>query len=185
MEVSVREPRHTAKTGKRLQKRKSTHAKSSQTARAASNDGATRAGTPPKGVMIDTSKWRSVEISPDVWLLLGADGDEASTTGLLADRQKATQISKQHRERLNAILREIAASARRGGAAQPANAGAARPALTPRQLQVARMVREGASNKEIARALNLSVGTVKVHLHRIYKVLSISNRIELAIRASD
>jgi two-component system, NarL family, nitrate/nitrite response regulator NarL len=57
----------------------------------------------------------------------------------------------------------------------------ARPVLTPRERQIAELVSEGLSNKEIGRRLGLSAGTIRVHLHRIYQKLAINNRTALAI----
>jgi two-component system nitrate/nitrite response regulator NarL len=42
---------------------------------------------------------------------------------------------------------------------------------------------EGITNKEIGRRLGLTEGTVKVHLHRIYRKLGIANRTVLAVLA--
>ncbi|MBR0956390.1 LuxR C-terminal-related transcriptional regulator [Bradyrhizobium japonicum] len=55
--------------------------------------------------------------------------------------------------------------------------------LTHRERQIVRLVSEGMSNKEIARQLNLSPGTVKVHLYNIFQKLEISNRTVLATLA--
>ncbi|MEH2554377.1 VCBS repeat-containing protein [Bradyrhizobium algeriense] len=52
--------------------------------------------------------------------------------------------------------------------------------LTHREREIIRLVAEGLSNKEIARQLNLSPGTVKVHLYNIFHKLEISNRTVLA-----
>ncbi|WP_141938945.1 response regulator transcription factor, partial [Bradyrhizobium sp. UNPA324] len=52
--------------------------------------------------------------------------------------------------------------------------------LTPRERQIVRLVSEGMSNKEIARQLDVSQGTVKVHLHNIFQKLEITNRTVLA-----
>ncbi|MET4040183.1 LuxR C-terminal-related transcriptional regulator [Bradyrhizobium sp. RT6a] len=52
--------------------------------------------------------------------------------------------------------------------------------LTQRERQIARLVSEGMSNKEIARQLNVSDGTVKVHLYNIFQKLEITNRTVLA-----
>jgi DNA-binding NarL/FixJ family response regulator len=52
--------------------------------------------------------------------------------------------------------------------------------LTPRELEVARLVVKGLYNKEIGRQIHLSEGTVKIHLHNIYKKLGVSNRTALA-----
>ncbi|MET4762018.1 LuxR C-terminal-related transcriptional regulator [Bradyrhizobium ottawaense] len=55
--------------------------------------------------------------------------------------------------------------------------------LTHRELQIVRLVSEGMSNKEIARQLNVSPGTVKVHLYNIFQKLEITNRTVLATLA--
>jgi DNA-binding CsgD family transcriptional regulator len=53
--------------------------------------------------------------------------------------------------------------------------------LTPRERDVAHLICTGASNKQIARQLTVSEGTIKVHLHRIYDKLAIPNRTMLAL----
>ena len=52
--------------------------------------------------------------------------------------------------------------------------------LTQRERQIVRLVSEGMSNKEIARKLSVSQGTVKVHLYNIFQKLEITNRTVLA-----
>jgi two-component system, NarL family, nitrate/nitrite response regulator NarL len=49
-------------------------------------------------------------------------------------------------------------------------------ALTQREREIMDLVSEGLSNKAIARRLNISDGTIKVHLHHIYQKLEINNR---------
>ena len=56
--------------------------------------------------------------------------------------------------------------------------------LTSRELEVAVLVAEGLSNKEIARRLDHSEDTVKIHLHNIYEKLGVRNRTSLAVRFS-
>jgi two-component system nitrate/nitrite response regulator NarL len=53
--------------------------------------------------------------------------------------------------------------------------------LTERERQIAGLVSEGLSNKGIGRVLNITDGTIKVHLHSIFRKLEISNRTVLAI----
>jgi two-component system nitrate/nitrite response regulator NarL len=55
--------------------------------------------------------------------------------------------------------------------------------LTERERQIARLVSQGLSNKGIGRLLNVTDGTIKVHLHNIFQKLEISNRTILAIFA--
>ena len=54
-------------------------------------------------------------------------------------------------------------------------------ALTPRELEVAKMVRLGGNNKMIARELDISERTVKAHLSAIFRKLDIQNRLHLAL----
>lgn len=55
--------------------------------------------------------------------------------------------------------------------------------LTDRERQIMTLVSDGLSNKEIARRLNIADGTIKVHLHHIFRKLEISNRTVLAALA--
>jgi DNA-binding CsgD family transcriptional regulator len=56
----------------------------------------------------------------------------------------------------------------------------ARESLTPREMQVALAVAEGASNNEVAAALYLTPKTVEYHLTRVYRKLGLRSRAELA-----
>jgi len=54
--------------------------------------------------------------------------------------------------------------------------------LTPRQLQIMDMIcSKGASNKSIARLLNISESTVKLHVGHIFKKYGVRNRTQLAV----
>jgi len=55
--------------------------------------------------------------------------------------------------------------------------------LTERERQIMRLVSEGLSNKEIGRRLNITDGTIKVHLHHVFQKLEIDNRTVLAALA--
>jgi DNA-binding NarL/FixJ family response regulator len=52
--------------------------------------------------------------------------------------------------------------------------------LTQREREVMLLVADGLSNKEVGRRLNVTEGTVKIHLYAIYQKVSVSNRTELA-----
>lgn len=56
--------------------------------------------------------------------------------------------------------------------------------LTPRQMQVLTHLATGLSNKEIARAINLAEGTVKIHIAALYQTLRVGSRME-AVRVAE
>ncbi|GMA24592.1 hypothetical protein GCM10025864_23510 [Luteimicrobium album] len=55
--------------------------------------------------------------------------------------------------------------------------------LTERELDVALLVVDGASNKEVAEWLFVSVRTVEVHLGRVFRKLGVRSRVELTVVA--
>ena len=54
--------------------------------------------------------------------------------------------------------------------------------LSKRELEVAHLASLGLSNKEIARSLKLSDGTVKIHMHHVFAKLHLNKREQLADR---
>jgi two-component system, NarL family, nitrate/nitrite response regulator NarL len=75
------------------------------------------------------------------------------------------------------LLRRVGAVAR-GGAKETSDGR-----LTARELDVLRLIEEGRSNKEIARALSIALPTVKNHVHSILEKLNVHRRTEAAARA--
>jgi DNA-binding NarL/FixJ family response regulator len=55
--------------------------------------------------------------------------------------------------------------------------------LTPREGEVLQLLAQGQTNREIARNLQVSVGTVKVHVERIIAKMGASDRTQAAVRA--
>lgn len=53
--------------------------------------------------------------------------------------------------------------------------------LTPREQEVAALVSKGMKNREIAEALGIATGTVKIHLMHIFEKTGIRDRFELAL----
>lgn len=71
-----------------------------------------------------------------------------------------------------------------GSPEQSPNGGERRsaPRLTPREKQIVHQICEGLRNKEIAQALSITPGTVKVHLMHIFEKTGVKDRFELAIQ---
>ena len=57
--------------------------------------------------------------------------------------------------------------------------------LTPREIEVVRMVGQGLRTGTIATRLNVSEGTVKTHLHNIYDKLGLDGRVALTVYARE
>lgn len=73
-------------------------------------------------------------------------------------------------------LLELAASAQ----LPFADVAQAHIALTPRERDVALLLRDGACNKTIARLLDMGVPTVKTHLQHLYRKFGVNNRTALS-----
>lgn len=57
------------------------------------------------------------------------------------------------------------------------------PALSEREVQILRMVVDGASNRDVAEQLHLSQNTIKFHVRQLLEKVGVANRTELATRA--
>lgn len=57
--------------------------------------------------------------------------------------------------------------------------------LSPRQRELIVLIARGASNKQIARSLKITEGTVKQHLSSLYKKLGVKSRTQAIVRATE
>lgn len=55
--------------------------------------------------------------------------------------------------------------------------------LTAREIQIVQYLARGASNKVIARELDVSESTVKIHVHNVLKKLNLTSRVQVAVYA--
>jgi two-component system, NarL family, nitrate/nitrite response regulator NarL len=60
---------------------------------------------------------------------------------------------------------------------------AAQPALSPREREILAYLARGASNKEIARDLDVAESTVKIHVQHILRKLDLTSRVQAAVWA--
>lgn len=68
---------------------------------------------------------------------------------------------------------------------EPALQGdAALSRLSPREHDILREIARGASNKEIARTLNIAETTVKIHVQHILRKLNLTSRVQAAVYAT-
>jgi two-component system nitrate/nitrite response regulator NarL len=56
--------------------------------------------------------------------------------------------------------------------------------LSPRERQILAEIARGASNKEIARTLDIAEATVKIHVQHILRKLNLSSRVQAAVFAA-
>jgi DNA-binding NarL/FixJ family response regulator len=120
-------------------------------------------------------------------VLFTADGDRELVTAVASGAHGVVSMDAMP-EKLVHFLREVAA-----GKLLPLAPLEAKPrherqrsmqmTLTERERQIMELVPGGLSNKEIGRRLSLAEGTIKVHLHRIYRKLALNNRTALAVSA--
>jgi DNA-binding NarL/FixJ family response regulator len=81
-------------------------------------------------------------------------------------------------------LPPLAIGARALSAAATGAAETRLPGITERQMDVLRCVIQGKPNKAIARDLDISEGTVKLHLSAVFRALDVHNRTEAVYAAA-
>jgi DNA-binding CsgD family transcriptional regulator len=110
----------------------------------------------------------------DVGMLLSA-ADAAAQAAVLYERSGC------NRHTTEAAARALRLAAGCGGATTPAIRAAARPLpISSREREIAALIAEGLSNREIADKLTVSVRTVEGHIYRACIKLDVSDREQLA-----
>ncbi len=95
------------------------------------------------------------------------------------NQELATQLIKRLAEKGKpSPRRPLAAQGKR-----PADVTPRLEDLTPRELEVLRLVTRGLTNRQIAKELSISVSTVKKSIQRIISKLNVSDRTQAAVRA--
>jgi DNA-binding NarL/FixJ family response regulator len=155
--------------------------------------------TPPDVVLMDLNlpsasgveaTRQLLEVAPNTAVLVVTmvDDDDSVVAALRAGARGYVLKGAAAGE-ISAAIRSVAAGVAVFGAgiasrlAQPPAARTAEPDLTPRERQVLELLADGASNKQIARTLNLSLKTVQNHVSRILDKLQAADRTQAALRA--
>lgn len=112
---------------------------------------------------------KAISLGADGYLLKDSDPDE-----LLEQIKKAVQGKMVLSEAVNAALAE----AIRRPVEKPTSDLSQ---LTNREQEILELIAKGRSNKLIARELNISDGTVKVHVKHLLKKLHLRSRVEAAV----
>jgi DNA-binding CsgD family transcriptional regulator len=57
--------------------------------------------------------------------------------------------------------------------------------MSPREVQVAKLVCQGCNNEEVAKDLNIRYGTAKTHIRNIYRRIRVKNKIAMLLKFID
>jgi DNA-binding NarL/FixJ family response regulator len=119
-----------------------------------------------------------------LWIRLDLAREFAAAGGerAVAELERVAAVA---RERGAETVLELAGQALRALGVRTWRRGAAGAPLTRRELEVARLVSGGATNREIAETLFLSPKTVERHVSNALKKLGARNRTELGERLRD
>jgi LuxR family transcriptional regulator, maltose regulon positive regulatory protein len=110
--------------------------------------------------------------------------DEALLPALAARARRARGLGDAHAERVVAAAGGLVADPAPDTPAPASGVSGFEP-LTDRERTVLRLLAAGNANKAIARALDLSVNTVKTHVRTVYGKLGVRSRAELIVRVRD
>ncbi|RJQ49049.1 MAG: DNA-binding response regulator [Gammaproteobacteria bacterium] len=128
--------------------------------------------------------------SPDTRVLILAEdqdnphvaiGLEAGAVGCIlkdVDRHELTRIIKHYAQHVNPLASPFLTAAE---VREPDARPAAAYLLTRREQEIVEMLARGLRSAELARALSISVETVKVHIQHIYRKMGVKNRVEMIL----
>jgi LuxR family transcriptional regulator, maltose regulon positive regulatory protein len=131
-------------------------------------------------VRVFLDEGRPVQLLLTQWLSHERTHGSRSTASPL--RQFACQILSQFDTSTTEALLEQE-NVRLAGYLQPSHGQAVIEPLSPRELEVLRLMALGRTNHQISRQLIVARGTVKAHTASIYRKLDVSNRTEAVARA--
>jgi DNA-binding NarL/FixJ family response regulator len=96
---------------------------------------------------------------------------------------KAMAMSETARSFLQSAIESVVARKPFDLETAVADPATGRAHLTPRQLDVLRLICQGMTNKDIGRVLDIGNATVKIHVSSILRSLNVTSRLQAAIVA--
>jgi DNA-binding CsgD family transcriptional regulator len=143
---------------------------------------ATEAGSPETAAEAHAAFARLEDESPLTRVLAALT--EARATASPEPARRAHRLSES--TGLTALAAESLDLAARLGSGTPPPTGREHvPALTPRERELAALVRTGRTNRQIAEAMHLSVKSVEAYLTRVYAKTGCATRLELALALAE
>jgi DNA-binding NarL/FixJ family response regulator len=131
-----------------------------------------------EGLRAEGLPTRSVLLTGETSELRIADAMEAGASAVIFKEMAAAELIS--------CIRAVARGGEWRSASSPRPEATSRTsALTPRELEIVRLVVSGLRNREISERLGITEGTVKVHLHGAYVKLGVSSRLQLLRVARD
>ena len=111
--------------------------------------------------------------------------DRGTSMSDLLRRATASGLSPNYTGKLLGAFEETTSQRRRGAKRFGGSPPSPADLLTDRESQVLRLVASGLSNRQIAKTLILSVGTVKKHVHNVLRKLEANSRSRAVARARE
>ena len=115
------------------------------------------------------------------YLLKTIEGDALATAIRRAMRGESV-VAEEMTGKLVAAFQAASTTTAQAAAVEPAAPGSG---LSPRELEILRLIARGDSNKEIGRELGIAESTVKVHVQHLLRKLKLSSRVQAAVYASE
>lgn len=117
---------------------------------------------------------------------LGAEADYRTAVDQILSELSAEEFDLALSQARETPVREILARvrARSAGGGGSATTRSISTGLTPRQREIAMLIADGLTNKEIAQRLLISVSTVETHIENMFRRLGVSSRAQIAAWAA-
>ncbi len=119
-----------------------------------------------------------------VYPVFDKDGNLSSTIELDVDIEEKSLQQKEHKEYVERLEKKVSKISQENRAPLEEDTFEVQTDLTDREIEVLRLIAEGATNTEISDALSISPHTVKSHVIHIFNKLAVNDRTQAAVWAT-